>query len=224
MMSKKLFLQAVGKFACGLILFGTLLFLPAGTIGYPYGWLMIAVLFLPMLAAGIVLMIKNPALLQKRLNAKEAEGAQKAVLALSAAMFLAAFIVAGLNFRFRWLLLPNWVVMIGTVVFLLAYAMYAEVLRENVWLSRTVEVQADQQVIDTGLYGVVRHPMYAATLFLFLSMGLVLNSPISCGILLFYIPIIAKRIRNEEAVLEAGLAGYAAYKTRVKYKVIPLIW
>ena len=223
-MSKKLFIQAIGKFVCGLLLFGVLLFVPAGTLRYPCGWLMIAVLFLPMFLAGIVLMVKNPELLKKRLNAKEEEREQKAVLALSAAMFLAALIVAGLNFRFRWLILPNWAVIAGTVVFLLAYALYAEVLRENAYLSRTIEVQENQTVIDTGLYGIVRHPMYAATLFLFLSMGLVLNSPISCGILLFYIPIIAKRIKNEEAVLEAGLAGYAAYKTRVKYKVIPFLW
>ena len=223
-MSKKLFIQAIGKFLCGLLLFGVLLFVPAGTLRYPCGWLMIAVLFIPMFLAGIVLMVKNPELLKKRLNAKEEEREQKAVLALSAAMFLAAFIVAGLNFRFRWLILPNWAVIAGTVVFLLAYVLYAEVLRENAYLSRTIEVQENQTVIDTGLYGIVRHPMYAATLFLFLSMGLVLNSPISCGILLFYIPIIAKRIKNEEAVLEAGLAGYAAYKTRVKYKVIPFLW
>lgn len=223
-MTKKLFLQALTKFFIGLLLFGLLLFMPAGTIKYPNGWLLIAVLFIPMFIAGIVLMIKNPALLQKRLNAKEEEGEQKAVVAFSGIMFLASFIVAGLNFRFKWIMLPNWAVIIGTVVFLLAYVMYAEVLRENTYLSRTVEVQENQKVIDTGLYGIVRHPMYSATLFLFLSMGIILGSPISVAILLFYIPIIAKRMKNEEKVLEEGLEGYAEYKTRVKYKVIPFIW
>jgi len=223
-MKKKLFIQAIGKFIFGLLLFGVLLFVPAGTIRFPNGWLMIAVLFIPMFFAGIVLMIKNPELLKKRLSAKEDEQEQKAVVALSGVMFLAAFIVAGLNFRFKWLVLPKWAVIIGTVVFLLAYVMYAEVLRENTYLSRTVEVQENQKVIDTGLYGVVRHPMYSATLFLFLSMGIILGSPISFVILLFYIPIIAKRMKNEEQVLEEGLEGYAEYKTRVKYKVIPYIW
>ena len=223
-MKKKLFIQAIGKFIFGLLLFGVLLFVPAGTIRFPNGWLMIAVLFIPMFFAGIVLMIKNPELLKKRLNAKEDEQEQKAVVALSGVMFLAAFIVAGLNFRFKWLVLPKWAVIIGTVVFLLAYVMYAEVLRENTYLSRTVEVQENQKVIDTGLYGIVRHPMYSATLFLFLSMGIILGSPISFVILLLYIPIIAKRMKNEEQVLEEGLEGYAEYKTRVKYKVIPYIW
>ncbi len=221
---KKLFLQAVTKYLFGLLLFGLLIFIPAGTIKYPNGWLLIAVLFVPMFIAGIVLMFKNPELLQKRLNAKEEEGEQKAVVAFSGLMFLAAFIVAGLNFRFKWIMLPSWAVIIGTVVFLLAYVMYAEVLRENTYLSRTIEVQENQKVIDTGLYGIVRHPMYSATLFLFLSMGIILGSPISFAILLFYIPIIAKRMKNEEKVLEEGLEGYAEYKTRVKYKVIPFIW
>ena len=177
-----------------------------------------------MFAAGLVMMFKNPELLKKRLNAKEEEKEQKAVIAFSGIMFLAAFIVAGLNFRFQWLVLPNWAIAIGTVVFLLAYAMYAEVLRENTYLSRTIEVQEHQKVIDTGLYGIVRHPMYSATLFLFLSMGIILGSPVSFAILLFYIPIIAKRMKNEEQVLEKGLEGYSEYKTRVKYKVIPFIW
>ena len=223
-MKKKLFIQAIGKFIFGLLLFGVLLFVSAGTIRFPNGWLMIAVLFIPMFIAGIVLMFKNPELLKKRLNAKEDEQEQKAVVALSGVMFLAAFIVAGLNFRFKWLVLPKWAVILGTVVFLLAYVMYAEVLRENTYLSRTVEVQENQKVIDTGLYGIVRHPMYSATLFLFLSMGIILGSPISFVILLLYIPIIAKRMKNEEQVLEEGLEGYAEYKTRVKYKVIPYIW
>ena len=223
-MTKKLFAQAIGKFLVGLILFGVLLFVPAGTVCYPNGWLLIALLFIPMFIAGLVMMVKNPVLLKKRLNAKEEQKEQKAVVVLSGVMFLAAFVVAGLNFRFQWLVLPTWAVMIGAVVFLLAYAMYAEVLRENTYLSRTIEVQENQQVIDTGLYGIVRHPMYAATLFLFLSMGVILGSPFSFAILLLYIPIIAKRIKNEETVLEEGLKGYAAYKAKVTYKVIPFIW
>ena len=221
---KKLFIQAIGKFIFGVILLGVLVFVPAGTINYPNGWLLITVLFVPMFVAGLVMMFKNPELLKKRLNAKEEEKEQKTVVALSGAMFAAAFVAAGLSFRFKWLVLPKWAVIIGTIVFLLAYAMYAEVLRENTYLSRTVEVQENQKVIDTGLYGIVRHPMYSATLFLFLSMGLILGSLISFAILLLYIPIIAKRIKNEEKVLEEGLEGYSEYKTRVKFKVIPFVW
>ena len=223
-MTKKLFIQAIGKFIFGVILLGVLVFVPAGTINYPNGWLLIAVLFIPMFVAGLVMMFKNPELLKKRLNAKEEEKEQKTVVALSGAMFAAAFVAAGLSFRFKWLVLPKWAVIIGTIVFLLAYAMYAEVLRENTYLSRTVEVQENQKVIDTGLYGIVRHPMYSATLFLFLSMGIILGSLISFAILLLYIPIIAKRIKNEEKVLEEGLEGYSEYKTRVKFKVIPFVW
>lgn len=223
-MTKKLFIQAIGKFIFGVILLGVLVFVPAGTINYPNGWLLITVLFFPMFVAGLVMMFKNPELLKKRLNAKEEEKEQKTVVALSGAMFAAAFVAAGLSFRFKWLVLPKWAVMIGTIVFLLAYAMYAEVLRENTYLSRTVEVQENQKVIDTGLYGIVRHPMYSATLFLFLSMGIILGSLISFAILLLYIPIIAKRIKNEEKVLEEGLEGYSEYKTRVKFKVIPFVW
>ena len=223
-MTKKLFLQAILKFLSGLVLLAALLFVPAGTIYYPNGWLLIAILFIPMFVAGVVMMFKNPDLLKKRLNAKEEEREQKYVVVLSGVMFLAAFIVAGLNFRFQWLLLPNWAIIVGTVVFLLAYVMYAEVLRENTYHSRTVEVQENQKVIDTGLYGFVRHPMYSATLILFLSMGIILGSPISFAILLFYLPIIAKRMKNEEEVLGEGLEGYAEYKEKVKYKVIPFIW
>jgi protein-S-isoprenylcysteine O-methyltransferase Ste14 len=223
-MTRKLLLQAFGKYVLGLLLFGVLLFVPAGTVFYPNGWLLMAVLFIPMFIAGIILIFKNPSLLKKRLNAKEEEKEQKSVVVCSGVMFLAAFIVAGLNFRFQWFLLPNVAVIVGTVFFLLAYAMYAEVLRENTYLSRTVEVQENQKVIDTGLYGIVRHPMYSATLVLFLSMGIILGSLFSFGILLFYIPIIAKRMKNEEAVLEEGLEGYKEYKTKVKYKVIPYIW
>jgi protein-S-isoprenylcysteine O-methyltransferase Ste14 len=223
-MTKKLFFQAIVKFLFGLILFALLLFVPAGTISFWNGWLLIVVLFVPMFAAGIVMMIKNPKLLEKRLNAKEKEQEQKAVVLLSGLMFLAAFIVAGLNFRFLWIVIPNWVVIVGTVIFLLAYVMYAEVLRENTYLSRTVEVQENQKVIDTGLYGIVRHPMYSATLLLFIPMGIILGSPISSAILLIYIPIIGKRMKNEEKVLEEGLEGYKEYKTRVRYKVIPFVW
>lgn len=223
-MTAKLFVQAIGKFLFGLVLVGLLLFLPAWSLKYWNGWLFLCILFVPMFIAGIVMMFKNPELLKKRLNAKEEEQEQKTVIALSGLMFLAAFIVAGLNFRFQWIVLPAWAVWIGVGVFLAAYLMYAEVLRENTYLSRTVEVQENQRVIDTGLYGIVRHPMYSATLFLFLSMGIVLGSPISVAILLLYIPIIALRMKNEEQVLEKGLDGYKAYKTRVRYKVIPFIW
>ena len=223
-MTRKLFVQAIGKFLFGLVLVGLLLFLPAWSLKYWNGWLFLGILFVPMFIAGIVMMCKNPELLKKRLNAKEEEQEQKTVIALSGLMFLAAFIVAGLNFRFQWIVLPAWAVWIGVGVFLAAYLMYAEVLRENTYLSRTVEVQENQKVIDTGLYGIVRHPMYSATLFLFLSMGIVLGSPISVAILLLYIPIIALRMNNEEQVLEEGLEGYREYKTRVKYKVIPFIW
>ncbi len=223
-MNAKLFFQAMGKFIMGIVLVGLLLFLPAGTFDYWNAWIFIAILFGPMFVAGLVMMAKNVELLKKRLNAKEEQSEQKTVIALSGIMFLAAFIVAGLNFRYRWIVMPSWLVWLGVAVFLLSYLMYAEVLRENTYLSRTIEVQENQKVIDTGLYGLVRHPMYCATLFLFLSMGLVLGSPISFAILLLYIPIIAKRIRNEEEVLEKGLDGYAEYKKKVRYKVIPFVW
>ncbi len=223
-MTKKLFFQAISKYFFGLAVIALLLFLPAGTLRYWNAWLLIGILFVPMFFAGIVMMLRNPELLKKRLNAKENEDEQKTVILLSGIMFLAAFVVAGLNHRFGWIVMPRWTVIAAACVFLAAYLMYAEVLRENVYLSRTVEVQEHQEVIDTGLYGVVRHPMYAATVFLFLSMGLVLGSPISFVILLFYLPIIAKRIRNEEAVLTQGLDGYQAYKEKVRYKVIPFIW
>lgn len=223
-MDKELFIQAISKYLGGVLLVGLLLFLPAGTFSYWQGWLLMGILFLPMFIAGLVMMKKSPELLRKRLNAKEEQSEQKSVVALSGVMFLAAFIIAGLNFRFRWCLLPGWVSWAAAVLFLLAYALYAEVLRENVYLSRTIEVQENQKVVDSGLYGIVRHPMYMSTLILFLSKPLVLGSPISFGIMLFYIPIIAKRIRNEEKVLESGLEGYKEYKQRVRYKVIPYIW
>ena len=223
-MDKELFRQALIKFGSGLLIVGLLLFLPAGTLRYPQAWLLLAILFIPMFGAGLVLMAKNPALLRRRLQAKEEEQEQKTVIALSALMFTAAFVMAGLSFRWGWLMLPRWVSVAAAVVFLLAYALYGEVLRENEYLSRTIEVQEGQRVVDTGLYGVVRHPMYAATLLLFLAMPLVLGSVISFVILLGYIPLIAKRIRNEEQVLERGLKGYREYRRRVKYKVIPFIW
>ena len=223
-MTIKLFLQAIGKFLAGLILIGLLLFLPAGTFGYWNAWLLIGILFGPMFIAGVVMMARDPELLKKRLNAKEEQKEQKAVVALSGMMFLAAFVVAGLNFRFSWIVLPAWSAYVGAGIFLAAYLMYAEVMRENAYLSRTIEVQENQKVVDTGLYGVIRHPMYSATLLLFLSMGFVLGSLISFLILLLYMPIIAMRMKNEEKVLTEGLEGYEAYRKKVKYKVIPLIW
>lgn len=223
-MTTKLFFQALAKFFLGLVLVGALLFVPAGTMAYWQAWLFLGILFVPMFVAGIVLMFCNPELLRKRLDAKEEQNEQKWVVALSGLMFLAMFVVAGLNRRFMWWMLPDWVVYVATALFLLGYVLYAEVLRENVWLSRTIEVQEHQKVVDTGLYGVVRHPMYAATLVLFLAMPLVLASLWSFLIMLFYIPVIAKRIRNEEVVLEQGLEGYKEYKQRVKYKVIPFVW
>ena len=223
-MDTKLFFQALTKFLLGVVIFGLLIFLPAGSLHYWQGWLMIGVLFVPMFVAGMLLMVKNPELLRKRLNAKEEEKEQKAVVALSGGMFVAAFVIAGLNWRFQWLVLPEWVVWLAAALFLFGYVLYGMVLRENTYLSRTIEVQEDQKVIDTGLYGIVRHPMYTATIILFLAMPLVLASPFSFLIMLLYIPLIAKRIRNEEAVLEEGLTGYREYKQRVKYKVFPYIW
>ena len=223
-MDGKLLSQAVVKFLAGLLLVGLLLFLPAGTLDFWQAWVLLGILFIPMFAAGLVLLKKNPELLAKRLNAKEEQAEQKEVVLFSGLMFLAAFILAGLNRRFSWIVLPAWMTYAAAAVFLLAYALYAEVLRENTYLSRTVEVQENQKVIDTGLYGIVRHPMYMATLFLFLSMPLVLGSVISFIVMLAYIPIIATRIRNEEQVLEEGLEGYAEYRKRVKYRVIPFVW
>ena len=223
-MDKQLFGRAITRFLSGVMILGLLLFLPAGTLAWPDGWLLMGILFVPMFAAGLVMLAKSPELLRKRLSVKEEQGEQKQVIVLSGLMFLAAFVLAGLNFRFGWMVLPRWLVWTAAGLFLLAYLLYAEVLRENVWLSRTVEVQEHQQVIDTGLYGVVRHPMYAATVLLFLSMPLVLGSPLSFAVMLLYLPIIAKRIRNEEMVLEQGLAGYTEYKKRVKYRLIPGIW
>ena len=223
-MTKQLLIQAFFKTGSGAILMGLLLFLPAGTVHYWNAWLLLAILFLPMLVVGIVLMRKAPDLLRKRLNTKETESDQITVIIGSSVMFVTGFILAGLDFRFGWLPLPRWVSIAAAVVFLIAYALYVEVLRENAYLSRTVEIQENQKVIDTGLYGIVRHPLYSVTLLLFLSIPLVLGSLISLVVFLFYPFLIAKRIRNEEQVLEAGLEGYTEYKTRVKYRIIPFIW
>lgn len=223
-MDRRLFGQAMAKFFAGLLFVAVPLFVSAGTLRWPQAWLLLGILFVPMFAAGILMMLKNPALLEKRLHGREEQGEQRAVIAVSGVMFLSAFIVAGLNFRFRWTALPPWVSWAAAAVFLLGYGLYAEVLRENTYLSRTVEVQQDQKVIDTGLYGVVRHPMYMATLLLFLSMPLVLGSLPSFVILLIYPALIVKRIRNEEQVLTQGLEGYRAYKARVKYRMIPFLW
>ena len=223
-MTKELFLQAILKFCFGFLLIGVLIFLPAGTVKFFEGWVFMVILFVPMFFAGIIMMIKSPELLRKRLNAKEKEAEQSLVVKLSGLMFVLGFVVAGLNYRFQWVMLPDIVTWIAVVVFLLAYIMYAEVMRENVYLSRTVEVQNNQKVIDTGLYGIDRHPMYSATILLFLAMPLVLNSIFSFIIFLLYPFIIAKRIRNEEKVLEEGLWGYKEYKQKVKYRIIPFIW
>ncbi len=223
-MRNKLSLQALTKTIMGFVFICILLFLPAGTFRYWNAWLFMAVLFVPMIILGIVMLFKSPDLLKKRLDAKEKEGEQKWVVALSGIMFMAAFVVAALNFRFSWHSLPDCIIWISVAMFLLSYLMYAEVIRENDFLSRTIEVQENQKVIDTGLYGIVRHPMYSATIILFLSIPLILGSLISFFIMLAYIPIIAIRINNEERVLEKGLKGYKEYKQKVRYKLIPFIW
>ena len=220
----KLFISAISKFTLGAILVGALLFLSAWTLDYPYAWLFMGLLFVPMFIAGIVMLFKNPDLLKKRLNAKEKQKEQDLVVKLSGVMFLAGFIVAGLNFRFGWHILPKGVVIAASVLFLLSYVLYAEVLRENTYLSRTIEIQENQKVVDTGLYGIVRHPMYSATLLLFLSMPLVLGSLISFVVFLAYPLIIARRIKNEEEFLEKELEGYKEYKHKVKYRLIPFVW
>lgn len=222
--NKGLLTQSLGKFFLGVVIMGLVLFLPAGSFRYWQGWLLMGILFVPMFLAGLVMMARNPELLRKRLNAKEQEAEQKTVVKLSGLLFAAAFVVAGLNWRFGWWVLPEWAVWVAAGLFLASYLLYAEVLRENTYLSRTIEVQENQKVIDTGLYGIVRHPMYMATTVLFLAMPLVLASPISFFIMLGYIPVIAKRIKNEEKVLEEGLDGYTDYKKKVKYRILPFIW
>ena len=223
-MSIKLFFEAIFKFLLGVLLVGLLIFIPAGTINFFNGWVFMLVLFVPMFIAGIVMMIKSPNLLKSRLNAKEKEKEQKKIVAISGLMILIGFILAGLNYRFNWIDLPNVVVIISSIVFLTSYLIYAEVLRENAFLSRTIEVSDNQKVIDTGLYGVVRHPMYLATIFLFLSMPLILGSLISFIVFLIYPFIIIRRLNNEERILEKELKGYKEYKKKVRYKLIPFIW
>ena len=219
-----LLLRAAAFLVCGILVLGLLLFLPAGTLHYPGAQRLLVLLFVPMLLMGVVLFIKAPDLLEKRLQSKEKEAAQRGVIGASALMFLAAFVLAGLDFRFGWTHMPAGLITAACVLFLLGYAMYAEVLRENAYLSRTVEVQENQTVVSTGLYGVVRHPMYAATILMFLAMPLVLGSLLSFAVMLVYLPLIAARIKNEEAVLTEGLNGYAAYKQKVRWRLFPHIW
>ena len=223
-MSIKLFIQAIVKFLLGIVLVGALLFIPAKSFSYWNAWLFMGLLFIPMFVAGIVMMIKNPELLKKRLNNKEKESEQRVVIALSGLMFLSGFIIAGFNYRFGWFVVPNIVIIISSILFIISYIFYAIVLVENTYLSRTIEVQENQKVIDTGLYGIVRHPMYAATIILFLSMPLILGSIQAFIIFLAYPFIIIKRIKNEEIVLENNLEGYKEYKQKVKYRLIPFIW
>ena len=223
-MDKKLFIQAIGKFFSGIFMLSLLLLLPAGTVFYWNAWLLIGILFIPMFIVGIILMFSNPELLRKRLKVKEKETEQKSVIISGGLMFICGFIVAGLDYRYQWSVLPKWFVIVATVIFFAGYLMYAEVLRENRYLSRTVEIQESQKVIDTGLYAIVRHPMYTSTILLFLSLPLVLGSLSSFVIFLMYPLIVIKRIKNEEEVLEKGLAGYSDYKNRIKYKVIPFVW
>ena len=223
-MDNKLLKDAIIKFVSGVVLIGVLLFLPAWDIKWRNGWILMAILFVPMFFAGIVMYKKAPDLLRSRLKAKETQSEQKDVISCSGIMFLAAFVLAGLNHHFGWTSLPAWIVWAGVVIFLLAYCLFGEVLRENRYLSRTIEVREDQEVVSTGLYGVVRHPMYTATVLLFLAMPLVLGSWPSFIIMLAYMPIIVKRIKNEEQVLETELKGYAEYKEKVRYRLIPYVW
>lgn len=223
-MNKRLLFQTLTKFLLGFVIIWFLLFLPAGSISYWQGWLLMGILFIPMFLVGLFLLVKNPELLKKRLNTKEKEREQKKNVTISALLFIVAFVIAGLNWRFNWILLPNLYVWSVSIIFILSYILYAEVMKENTYLSRVVEVQINQKVVDTGMYGIVRHPMYLATTILFLSMPLVLSSPLSFVIMLGYIPVIVKRIKNEEKILEQGLDGYSDYKKRVKYRMIPYVW
>lgn len=223
-MSVKLFIEALVKFVFGIIIVGLLVFLPAGTLYFMNGWLFMALLFIPIFIVGIIMMIKNPDLLKSRLDVKEKESEQKSVVVISGLMFLIGFVIAGLNYRFNWLFFPDYIVVFGSILFILSYLMYVEVLRENSFLSRTIKVNKKQRVVDTGLYSIVRHPMYLITIFLFLSMPLILNSLISFLIFLVYPFIIIKRINNEEKILEKELYGYKEYKKKVRYKLIPFIW
>lgn len=220
----KLLIKALTRFIAGIVLIGALLFLPAGSFFYPNAWLFMGLLFIPMAAVGTVILVKAPSLLEKRLNAKEGQKTQRAVVAASGLLFVLGFIVAGLDFRFGWSDMPTWTVAAASAVLLISYALYAEVMRENAYLSRTVEVQEGQRVIDRGLYGIVRHPMYAVTVWLFLSIPLVLGSFWSLLCFLPYVGIIAVRAVNEEKVLKEGLEGYEEYMWRVRYRLLPFIW
>lgn len=216
--------SAVSKFIIGLLLVGCLIFIPAGTLHYTDGWIFLGLLFIPIFIMGVVLLIKAPDLLKSRLDSKETEKTQKGVVAFSGLIFLSGFITAGLDFRFDWSNIPNFIKFIASIIFLLSYGIYAEVMRENAYLSRTIKVQENQKVIDTGLYGIIRHPMYTATIFMFIMIPLILGSLISFIIFLAYPIIIAIRIKNEEQVLEKELNGYIEYKKKVKYKILPFIW
>lgn len=220
----KLLINALTKFLCGLLMVGLLIFIPAGTFAYAYGWLLMGLLFAPMLIVGFVMYFSSPAFLAKRLDAKEKQATQKGVLAFSGLMFIAGFVVAGMDFRFGWSQMPVWVIITASVLFLVAYALYAEVMRENAYLSRTIKVEEGQKVVDTGLYGIVRHPMYMATILLFLMIPLVLGSWYALIVFAFYPAIIVVRLKDEEALLTRELLGYAEYRQRVKYRIIPFVW
>ena len=220
----KLLVEALTKFACGLLMVGLLIFWPAGTLCYPYGWLLVCLLFVPMLIAGVVMLAKSPDFLKKRLDVKEKQGAQKGVVAFAGLMFIVGFVVAGLDYRFGWSDMPAWVVITASVLFLIAYALYAEVMRENAYLSRTIKVEQGQTVVDTGLYGIVRHPMYAVTILLFMMIPLILGSWYALIVFALYPAIIIVRLKNEEELLTRELPGYAEYKKKVKYRIIPFIW
>ncbi len=223
-MKVSLALRASTKYMFGVVIVAILIFLPAGSLCYWQGWLFMATLFVPILVAGVVMLVKSPSLLESRLKAKEGQREQDVVVKLSGLLFIAAFVVAGFNWRYAWLVLPDWIVWSAAVVFILCYLLYAEVMRENAYLSRTIEIQEGQRVVDTGLYGVVRHPMYTATTLLFLAMPLVLASPISSLIMLLYIPLIVVRIIHEERYLKVNLEGYTEYTKRIRYRLIPYIW
>lgn len=223
-MHPKLLISALGKYLTGVLVVGALVMLPAGSLEYWQGWLFMAVLFIPIFIVGVVMLVRSPELLAKRLSAKERVSEQSLVVKLSGLLFIAVFLLSGFNWRFGWLLLPDWAVWLSAGVFLVGYMLYAEVLRENAYLSRVIEVQAGQKVVDTGLYGIVRHPMYTATIILFLAMPLVLASPLSFALMLLYIPLIIKRIKNEESLLEQELEGYGDYMCRVRYRLIPYIY
>ena len=223
-MTLGLLVEALVKYLAGVVMVAAMIFLPAGSLSYWQGWLLMGVLFVPIFVVGVVMMFRSPELLTKRLRAKEGDSKQNRVVRLSGLLFVANFLLAGLNWRYQWLLIADWVVWLAAVIFVLCYILYAEVLRENAYLSRTIEVQSGQKVVDTGLYAVVRHPMYTATTLLFLAMPLVLASPLSFVVMLLYLPLIIQRIRHEEALLERELEGYSDYMRRVRYRLLPFIY